>query len=534
MRAFPGTIIGARRGAYLRGCGQVPLRNIVNANLNTKHDFRCVRSQSINIFGISCQRKQDGYGQPNMLNKLSSHRIELPKILRRLRGLGDDKRGTVAVMMGLTFPILIGGLGLGFEISNWYLKTRAMQNAADAAVVAAATNGSSNYNTEAAAVAAQYGFVNGQDNVTVTASNAATCPTGPNINPPCYSVTITSMVPLYLTEVIGYTGNAALNGAREQLLSSAAIATTNVIQQPICLLGLDTSGTAVRSNGGPTTDFTGCTVMSNSGGTCNGSDLNATFGLAHGTNSGCGIKQYSTVPVVTDPYSGYATSIPSDLPTRCSNTYSQEARHGSTWSGGNTWSGTKSLTGTASVGGNTLVCGDLRLTGDVTIDAPSGAVLYIENGLLDLQGYTFRTANGSAVSIVFTGTNTGSYQHYPTDNSGGSSGVLDIQAPSGGPFPGMAIYQDPALTRNIDFTYAGNSPTWNITGGIYLPNASITISGAVNKSSNGAVCLVMVTKDVTINGNGSIYAQSPNGAGCQSAGLNMPTATIPGRTKLVF
>jgi len=258
------------------------------------------------------------------------------------------------------------------------------------------------------------------------------------------------------------------------------------------------------------------------------------MGIAHSTNNGCGVMQYSNVPVVSDPYAYMASNIPNDLPTRCSNSYSQESRHGSTWSGGTTWSGSKALSGTASLVGNTLICGDLRLTGDVTINAPSGAVLYIENGLLDLQGYTFRTASGSSVAIVFTGTNTGSYQHYPTDNSGGASGILDIEAPKTGPFAGMAIYQDPALTRNVDFTYAGNAPTWNVTGGVYLPNADVTVSGAINKSTNGAVCMVMVTKDVTVNGTGSIYSQTPDGSGCQAAGLIMPTATIPGRTKLVF
>ena len=74
-----------------------------------------------------------------------------------------------------------------------------MQNAADAAAIAAATNGSANYNTEAAAVAAQYGYVNGNNDVTVAASNAATCPADPSLTPPCYSVTISRMVPLVLT-----------------------------------------------------------------------------------------------------------------------------------------------------------------------------------------------------------------------------------------------------------------------------------------------------------------------------------------------
>jgi len=439
------------------------------------------------------------------------------------------------VMMALLFPALIAILGLGMEVTNWYMRTRAMQNAADAAVIAAATNGTANYNTEAAAVAASYGLVNGADNVTVTATNSAACPADPDITPPCYKVTITRLVSLALTAVVGYKGNVVVDGVQEQQLSSSATATTTTIQQPLCLLGLDTTGTAVRSNGGPTTDFTGCTVMSNSAGTCNGSNLKATMGLAHATNTGCGLIGRSDVPVVSDPYAAMASNIPTDLPSRCSNTYAQESKHGSTWSGGITWSsGTKSLTGTASVAGNTLICGDLRLTGNVTIDAPDGAVLYIENGLLDLQGYTLQTASGSSVTIVFTGTNTGSYQHYPTDNSGGSRGVLDIQAPTGGPFPGMALYQDPALTRNVDFTYAGNNPTWNLTGGTYFPNANVTISGTVNKSANGAQCFVMVAKDILINGNGSFYSQTPDGNGCKAAGLQVPTATIPGRVKLVY
>jgi Flp pilus assembly protein TadG len=466
--------------------------------------------------------------------KSSLKTYNLRKVGHALLGLYANQRGTVAVIMAFVFPILIAGFGLGFEITNWYLTTRSMQNAADAAAIAAATNGSSNYNTEAAAVATQYGYTNGSNNVTVTASNAATCPADPSLTPPCYSVTISTVQPLVLTEVIGFLGDSTLNGGRAQTLTSAAVANKPTIQTPICLLGLDTSGTAIRTNGAPNTDFTGCTVMSNSTATCNGSNLNATMGLAHGTNNGCGIKQYSNVPVVSDPYAYMASNIPNDLPTRCSNSYSQESRHGSTWSGGTTWSGSKTLTGTANLAGNTLICGDLRLTGNVTINAPQpgGAVLYIENGLLDLQGFTLSTASGSGVTIVFTGTNTGSYQHYPTDNGG--AGTLDIEAPKTGPFPGMAIYQDPSLTRNVDFTYAGNSPTWNLTGGVYLPNADVTMSGAINKSTNGEVCMVMVTKDVTINGTGSIYAQTPDGSGCQAAGLNMPTATIPGRTKLVY
>ena len=107
------------------------------------------------------------------------------KLMRALVRLRYDQRGTIAVMMALLFPALIGILGLGMEVTNWYMRTRGMQNAADAAVIAAATNATSNYNIEAAAVAAHYGFVNGANNVTVTATDSAPCPADPDVTPPC-------------------------------------------------------------------------------------------------------------------------------------------------------------------------------------------------------------------------------------------------------------------------------------------------------------------------------------------------------------
>jgi hypothetical protein len=114
--------------------------------------------------------------------------------------------------------------------------------------------------------------------------------------------------------------------------------------------------------------------------------------------------------------------------------------------------------------------------------------------------------------------------------------VLNIQAPSSpqAPFPGIAIYQDPGMNNGVDITYKGNNPSWDITGGVYLPNANVTMSGDVNKSSNGADCFVMVANTVLINGTSNIYQQSPYAAGCKVAGLTVPTATIPSRSQLLY
>jgi Flp pilus assembly protein TadG len=481
---------------------------------------------------------------------MSINSLDLRSVVTRLLGLTTrmrvDQCGTVAIMMGLLLPVLIGGLGLGFEVSNWYLRTRAMQNAADAAAIAAASNNSTNYDVEAKAVTAQYGFVDGSNNVVVTASNTAPCPVQANVNPPCYSVTISSVVPLYLSQVIGFLGDTTVGGGRAKSLTSSAVADNSEIQQPICLLALDQTGTALRTNGAPNSNFAGCTVMSDSGATCNGSNLQATYGLAAGTNSGCGNIEDSNIPIVPDPYKAMADNIPK-------NTCASYAKEGGGGGGGKKgsgaiqWSSNFSLTVasqlTGQVSGNSytgaMYCGDVQLTSDVTITTPNdtdGAVIVIENGQLDLNGYTLRTANGSAVTIVFSGTNAGGYSHYPSDNSTGKGGVLNIQAPSGSttPFPGMAIYQDPNITNGVDFSYTGNNPQYLISGGVYLPNANITISGDVSQSTNGADCFVMVANTVLINGTSNIYQQSPAGTGCKDAGLAMPTATIPGRGTLVY
>lgn len=417
-------------------------------------------------------------------------------------------------MMGFLMPVLLGGFGIGFEVSNWYLNTRWMLNAADSATIAAASNASANYDVEAKAVAAQYGFVDGSNDVTVTASNTAACPGGGNT---CYSVTISKVVPLYFSQVVGFVGDTTLNGANAKTLTSTSIAQQSVAPVPVCLLALASSGQGIRSDGGPFADMTNCDVMSNSTATCNGSDLNATIGAAHESNNGCGNTQYSNVPISPDPYESLASNIPANT---CSS-YPQEPtkKKDPALPASSQWSGPQILNG------NVIFCGDLQLTGNVIINAPTGAVLVIENGQLDTNGYTLSTANGSALTIVFSGTNGGSYAHAPT-----GGGTLNFNAPTTGPWSGIAIYQDPSLTSGVDISAAGNSPTWDITGLVYLPNSNVTFSGAVNKSSFGASCFVMVANTVRINGTGSILETG----GCPVAGLNMPTAQVPSRGELVY
>src|SRR3981189_3412394 len=100
---------------------------------------------------------------PRFGNAVSGLFATIRKQSIRLRA---DRRGNVSVLAGFLMVPLGGSLGVGVEVANWYLTKGPRKTAADGAVVAAASNVSSNYDVEAKAVAAQYGFVNGSNNIT--------------------------------------------------------------------------------------------------------------------------------------------------------------------------------------------------------------------------------------------------------------------------------------------------------------------------------------------------------------------------------
>jgi Putative Flp pilus-assembly TadE/G-like len=429
-----------------------------------------------------------------MLFRLESHRAIM------LRLLSQDESGVVAVVMALALTAVIGMAGLAIDIAMWYRSNRAMQNAADSAAIAAALNGTNSYQDEAKAIAARYGFVDGVNGVAVTALNNQACPDGAT---DCFLVTVAqNSVPRLFSQVIG-NFSASLGGS--------AMA-GNSQTHSYCLLALASSGTdpAILTNGAPKADLTGCSLMSNTGATCHGHNLNATYGDAHETNDGCGITEASNVSTVADPYSSLASNVPAD---NCGGSYPQEPtkKKGTALPATNQWSGAKTLAATQQI------CGDLQLTGITTLTTASpGSVLVIYNGRLDTNGFTLQTAAGSALTIIFSGS-AGSYTHAPT-----GGGTLDFPAPTSGTWKGIAIYQDPALTTGVDISAAGNSPTWDITGVVYLPHSSVTFSGAVNKSSNGASCFELVVDNITINGTGSILAHG----GCAAAGVTLPTNNV--------
>lgn len=444
----------------------------------------------------------------------------LHRLAHRLGTIGfsrlRDQRGAISPLMALMIIPIAGATATVTEIGQWYYFQRAMQNAADSAALAAATNANagstgSTYLAEARAAAQKFGFVDGQNNVTVTAAANVTCPSGVATGSICYSATLTSQVPLALSALVGFRGDK--NGGFARSIVASAIATTATGgaagggSTTGCIGTLSTGTNSFTSNGGPKPDLAGCSIISHGGATCNGHDLGADYGIAAGTDSGCGKQQISGANIPADAYGNYAKNIPANP---CKGVYNAT-----------TMSGKITLPATR--------CGPVTLSGNVTLSGSGTLTIY--NGTLDLHGNTVTATSGT---LVFSGDNSASTVRAPTDSvNGNSTGTLNIQAPSSGNWSGVAIYQDPRMSppqSALDLTYAGNKPTWDITGLVYLPKANVTFSGAVNKSANGAACFVLVAYTVLVNGTGSIFA---NNTQCATAGLVPPSGGGVTREKLV-
>src|SRR5690349_2069486 len=86
----------------------------------------------------------------------------------------SQESGATAFMFALMATGVIAAIGLGIDVIGWYRTDRALQNAADAAAIAAARNATSSYDSEARAVAANYGFVDGSNGISVTPLNNQT------------------------------------------------------------------------------------------------------------------------------------------------------------------------------------------------------------------------------------------------------------------------------------------------------------------------------------------------------------------------
>jgi Flp pilus assembly protein TadG len=456
------------------------------------------------------------------------------------------ERGNISPLMALMLVPIVGAMAMGTEASNWFFTARAAQHAADSAVLAAGTRdilGDSNYIDEGLAVAKSYGFTVATNN-TLSTTNAlvniekgVTCPNNTS-DTNCYRATVQRRVPVYLTPLIGFSGDVG----SLKLIQAVAIAETKTILAPDCLISKSNSTAknnyAIRTNGGNSIDMHGCSVATAGQIACNGNAWNAdSVSYASAKNGDlCGNVNIPNATTVPDPYDALKTNVPSK--TACSGSYPQapSKKNDPALPTANVWTASPTWDGTSKV-----MCGDQQLGADVTLSG-AATTLTIYNGGLDLNGHTLSTASGAGVTVIFAGDSSAS-GFASTSHIISGSGTLDIAAPtgSGATWKGVLLYQDPTTlpsgTNNIDFSAFGNSPTLAVTGVVYLPNANVTVAGSINHKLNGNACFTLVDWTTLLSGTGALFQDSLgsvyNSQGqCSQAGVTQ-TFTNLNRVTLV-
>jgi hypothetical protein len=405
----------------------------------------------------------------------------IEEIRSGIAGFRTDESGNVVIIVAIAMPVLIGFGAIAAEGGFWLHRARLMQDAADSAVISAAVSNSSLYNKEALDVASKYGFFHSRSNVLVLPEENVTCPAAPDgvKYSKCYRVTIESVVPLLLSQVVGYQGNRGEGVSPGMKLTRTAVAARGGSPRDYCIIALGQAGVQmdVEFNGSKNADLEGCGLLSNEGMNCNG----ASAGFAMyadsplGDPSGCGKPGPHPIstPPLADPYKSLGANITTDpycpdSPVTTNNLSASTAHY----------------------------CGTTTLAANLDF-GNTPAIVTINNGNLDLNGFSL---TGSALTIIFTGKSPNAGTHTIVGSKTGSA--LHITAPTSGAWKGIALYQDPDLRAGVNFEAEGNKPVMDITGVMYMPNAHVVLKGAINKDASPRPCFVMVVGSLTVSGGG--------------------------------
>ena len=399
--------------------------------------------------------------------------IALTSVLAKFR---SNCAGAIAPVFALAMLPVMTAVGAAVDYSSANKIRSSMQVALDSAMLAGAKDGSSNWsqvalNVFTANVAKQAGA-----GIAFTTSFSQSSGS-------VYQGAVSASVP---TAFLGVVHISSLH---------IGVTTTAIASEPdnSCILTLDhgqpASHVALTLNGAPVVNLSGCSIRSNTALNCNGHDGNATKSIAGGPISACGNPK---------PYAGSVPdiygSLASNITTQCGT-----SRPGVTWTAGTVPTG--SAVKTVTVNGRTEyhICGDLNLsgTGSLTGSTPTAdALIVIENGSLNV-------GNNAAVSvartgIVLTGDNSvPSAVNFPNGN--GKTGSLTLSPPldPSNPWQGVALFQDPKLTNNVDNKW-GPGTDFNADGLVYLGNSNVVTDG--NTSSANAKCSKFVMNSFTTNG----------------------------------
>jgi hypothetical protein len=379
-----------------------------------------------------------------------------------LKRFACNERGTVAVIFALALIPVLGMTGLGLDYAVALRADSKLQDAADAAALAAVITRVPT--TTLRLQAAQAAF-------------SANAPTGVN------AVAIPSNV-TSRTATVTATGAVATSVMQTLKIKTAAIgASATAVKEfagpPPCIIALNpTASKAVLMTGSANYTANNCTIHSNSSAAPsllidNNTVIKGATFCAVGTTSVPTLSKdlaRDYCEPVEDPFRNLvAPMLGSCIATNLEVSPNQ--------------------TVTLAPG---RYCGGLALKGNVTLSPGT----YVIGGLLTITSQAI--VKGDRVSFYLTGSSAGF-----TIDAGGS---VKLTAPSSGSYSGVLFFQDRYANAGFTNTLTGGSNS-TILGAIYTPTQTVRVSGG-SSAAQGPAFMPIVADKVEVTGSISASAVS--------------------------
>lgn len=388
-----------------------------------------------------------------------------PKLFRNARRwqsrFAADTAGGSAIILALTMPIVIGGLGLGVEVGLWYQTERRLQAAADMAAFTAAIESGTSGDHEAAAEREAEANRFRPD---VGAFELTTSQDGDDTY---YRVTLSEPRPELFSAIF-------VGGGDIRVSASAAVLT----EGGYCLFALDESKPqAMHFQGDPTSNFADCALHSNS---------DADDAIHLGGNPSVEAQCASTRGGVSG---GDKLKLDCGTPRIGADRIDDPFEHLAPPS--------RSAKSERSCGGK---CSGALEPGyypdgiDVHDDVDLAPGVYYLDGDFKATGGN-RHIRGDGVTLYFNGKSTLDI---------GGNATIDLSAPTSGPYAGVAMYFDPTAPYDNGHKFAGTIGA-KYNGAVYSPASHVEFTGT---SSAGSVdqCFQMVARTMKFSGNNEIVS----------------------------
>lgn len=402
-----------------------------------------------------------------------------------LKKFTADEQGSTSIMMTVMFPVFIGATLLATEVGYWQLHTSELQNTADMAAIAGAYEYIIDGDLRDSGLAAYADAIENEfdpEMGTITLNMPPT--SGEYAGEDAVEIIMVQNYPSMIS-------NLFKAKPIEKTVTAVAVLGGQTSQS--CILSLNETDTGIAVGGSVNVNLSGCGLHSNSTSsqaiqtwgsvTVDAACMSAVGGISTGTATinldDCAAPRENQREI-DNPFAD--VEVPDSYYGLPCNTVQ---------SGSGRWQ-TTTFPVPALTGGVARICdSQIDLAGTNVL---SPGTYFFDGTEIDFGSHA--SLAGTGVTLIFA--NGGELQGLNGNNT------LNITAPQGGDWDGMAIIADPDTMPNAEWNLGGNADL-SIDGTVYLPNIDLRYAGGAG--INATSCTQIVANTVLFTGNSGFQAQ---------------------------